>query len=64
MFMSLDPLSISGKLTDKKTEENFEKWRDILNALVTSYNSGATKNFNTSASYAVTVQNGIITNIT
>lgn len=61
--MSLDPLTIAGKISDRNILETLEKWQEILNVVVTAHNNGATKVFNTSAAYAVTVSNGTITGV-
>lgn len=61
--MSIDPLTISGKVEDKIILQNLEQWKEIINVLVTAYNAGATKNLNTSASYDVVVDKGTITGV-
>lgn len=61
--MSIEPLTLSEKIQDPKVREILEKWKEQLNPLITNYNNGVTKNFNTSASYDVTVANGGVTGV-
>ena len=61
--MSIDPLTLSEKIEDPKVRQILEQWQYQLNQLISMYNSGQTKNFNTSASYAVTTVNGSITGV-
>jgi hypothetical protein len=60
----MEPFSIQGKIQDPMVLKNMESIQELLNYVITKVNSGATANFNLSASKAVQVNQGFIVSVT
>ena len=60
----MEPFSIQGRIQDPVVLKNFESIQELLNFVIIKVNSGATANFNLSATKAVVVSQGIITSVT
>jgi hypothetical protein len=59
----MEPFSIQGRIQDPTVLKNFESIQELLNYVIVKVNSGATANFNLSASNAVQVSQGFITSV-
>ena len=59
----MEPFSIQGRIQDPTVLKNLESIQELLNYMIVKVNSGATANFNLSATKNIVLSQGFITSV-